>query len=93
MGVLKANRKLTKRGPSTFALLVDDINKMSEPQQKLLWLQINKEKVSALAKELDNSVTPHNLAPETIDLLIKEARKHGRSKKKKRTFMVNKSDA
>jgi hypothetical protein len=82
MGVVKAIRKPSKSGPSTFALLVDDINKMSESRQKLLWLQIHEEKVSSLAQALDASVKPHNLTPEEIDAIIKDARKHGRSKKK-----------
>ncbi len=81
MGVVKTTKNRAKAGSSTFALLVDDINKMSESRQKLLWLQIHEEKVSSLAKELDATVTPHNLLPGEIDSLIKEARKHGRKKK------------
>ena len=64
-------------GPSTFALLVDDINKMTESEQKLLWIQLNKEKLSTLAHELDASIMPHNFSASEIDELISEARKHG----------------
>ena len=82
MGAIRQNRETAgKSGPSTFALLVDDINKMSEAEQKLLWLQINIEKVSSFAKKLDASVIPHNLSGAEIDALINEARKHGRHKK------------
>ncbi len=64
-------------GPSTFALLVDDINKMTESEQKLLWIQLNKERLSTLARELDASIVPHNLSASEIDELINEARKQG----------------
>jgi hypothetical protein len=82
MGVVKATEKKRSATPSTFALLVDDINKMSESRQKLLWLQIHEEEVSSLAKEMDAAVKPHNLSASEIDSLIKEARNHGSSKKK-----------
>ena len=39
--------------PSIFALLVDDINRMSESEQKLLWLQINRERLSSLANNMN----------------------------------------
>ncbi len=55
--------------------MVEDIRKMSPSKQKLLWIQLNKEKLSSLAKELDASVTPNNLTATEIDLLISEARK------------------
>lgn len=42
----------SKTGPSTFALLIDDISKMSASKQKLLWMQINQEKLSSFAEEL-----------------------------------------
>ena len=80
MGTLRLPAS-NKKGPSTFALLVDDISKMSEPEQKLLWLQLNKEKVSTLAQTLDAAVAPHNLSATDIDNLITEARNHGRQKK------------
>ena len=76
MGTAKSYQIPDKSGPSTFALLVDDIHKMSEAEQKLLWLQINLEKLSSLAKKLDTSVAPHNLSPDEIDALITEARNH-----------------
>ncbi len=82
MSTVKSYQKLNKRGPSTFALLVDDIRNMSPSKQKLLWIQLNKEKLSSLAKELDASVAPNNLTGAEIDALINEARKYGRRKKK-----------
>jgi len=82
MGAVNSYQKRDNHGPSTFAMLIDDINKMSESEQKLLWLQINKEKISALAKEIDTSVSPYNLSTGEIDTLINEARKNGRHTKK-----------
>lgn len=81
MGTIKTYQGSGTGGPSTFALLVDDINKMSESEQKVLWIQLNKEKLSAYAKEIDTSVVPHNLSATEIDALITEARKNGKHKK------------
>ncbi len=78
MNAVNQSRNSTKSGPSTFALLVDDINKMSESEQKVLWIQINKEKISSLAKEIDNSVSAHNFSNDEISAMITEARKNGR---------------
>jgi hypothetical protein len=81
MNTVKSYQKLSEKGPSTFALLVDDIHKMSASEQKLLWMQLNQKKLSSLAKALDASVVPHNLSQEEIDALITEAKQHGRKKK------------
>ena len=81
MNAIKSPQHKTIAGPSIFALLVDDINKMTEPEQKLLWMKINKKKISAYAKAIDASVTPHNLSSDEIDALISEARSHGKRKK------------
>jgi len=75
-------RNQDNNGPSTFALLVDDISKMSEPEQKLLRIQLNEKKLSSFAQELDASVIPHNLSADDIDNLINEARNNGNDKKK-----------
>jgi len=83
MSAINSYQKRDNTGPSTFAMLIDDINKMSESEQKLLWIQINKEKISTLAKELDASVVPNNLSTGEIDMLINEARKNGKLTKKK----------
>jgi len=77
MGAINSHQKPHEDRPSTFALLVDDINKMSEVEQKLLWIQINKEKLSSFAKKLDNAVLPHNFLPGEIEELINEAQKYG----------------
>jgi hypothetical protein len=82
MSSVKTSRKLTQKGPSTFALLVDDIRNMSASAQKLLWMQLNKEKLSSFATEIDAHVTPNNLTTSEIDSLILEAKKNGRKKKK-----------
>jgi hypothetical protein len=82
MSSVKSYQKLTQKGPSTFALLVDDIRNMSASAQKLLWIQLNQEKLSALASEIDAHITPNNLTSTEIDALILEAKKNGRRKKK-----------
>ncbi len=82
MGTIKPYQRTGKNGPSTFAMLVDNINKMSESEQKLLWIQINKEKLSTLAKEIDISVTQNNFSEGQIDEMIKEARNNGKGRKK-----------
>ncbi len=83
MGTAKAQRpKVGSSGPSIFALLIDDIHKMSESEQKALWLQLNVNKVSAVAKELDASVVPNNFSAKEIESMISEAKKNARSKKK-----------
>jgi hypothetical protein len=64
--------------PSTFALLVDSIAKMTPSEQKLLWIELNEKKLSALAEDLDKSIVPNSLDDEQIAQLVKEARKHGR---------------
>ena len=81
MEAAKSYQNKTYASPSIFALLVDDINKMTESVQKLLWMKINKKKISAYAKVIDASVTPHNLSSDEIDALISEARSHGKRKK------------
>ncbi len=81
MGAIRSYNKAGQKGPSTFALLVDDISKMSASQQKLLWIQLNKQKLSTLARELDSTVTPNELSATDIDNLINEAKKNGKRKK------------
>ncbi len=81
MGTTKSYQQTGKNNPSIFALLVDDINQMSEPEQKSLWIQINKQKLSFLAKEIDNTVAQHNYSAKEVDAIIKEAKKYGRKKK------------
>lgn len=55
-------------------MLVDHINRMSESEQKTLWLQINKDRLSLLAKEIDKSVISHSLTTAEIDEMISEAK-------------------
>jgi len=82
MGTIKSpGVRESKSGPSLFALLVDDIRGMNESEQKLLWMEINKKKLSSLAKEIDNSVRPHNFTQDEIDIMISDARKNGNKKK------------
>jgi ribosomal protein L25 (general stress protein Ctc) len=83
MGLSKSYQQLNKKGPSTFALLVDDIRNMSAPQQKLLWMELNKEKISTFAKDIDTHVVSNNLNAAEINTLIKEAQKNGKRKKKR----------
>lgn len=67
--------------PSTFALLVDDISKMTLPEQKLLWINLNKKKLTSLAKGIDAKATPSDLSDEDIASLVKKARGYGKKKK------------
>lgn len=82
MSAIKSLRPANGPGPSILALLVDDISRMSASEQKLLWMQLNKERLSTLARQIDASSAPHNLSSSEIDALITEARKNGRKKKK-----------
>ena len=82
MSVVKPATNKQKSGPSTFALLVDDISKMSKSEQKALWININQEKLSVFARTIDVSVEEHNLSETEIDALIDEAKKKNRSSKK-----------
>lgn len=82
MSTIKSYNSLAKGGPSVFALLVDDINKMTESQQKNLWLQLNEEKISSLAGEIDATVVSHNFSIADVDAMIFEAKKNGNRKKK-----------
>jgi|GEM_PF-982550 len=83
MGLTKSSQSVrTKRGLSMLALLVDNISKMSPSEQKLLWMQLNKRKLTAFAHQLDSTVAPHHLSLDEIDILIDEAKRHGIRKKK-----------
>ena len=81
MSAIKSYSAVEPKGPSILALLVDNISQMSVSEQKLLWMQLNKKKISALATEIKQSVTPHNLSGDEIDTLIAEAKKYGKKKK------------
>lgn len=81
MGAIKSYSSFEPKGPSILALLIDDITKMSASEQKLLWMELNKNKLTTLARELDNAVTPHHLSADDIDILISQAKKNGKKKK------------
>lgn len=78
MSTVKSYKKLNQQGPSTFALLVDEIRNMSASAQKLLWMQLNQDRLSVLASEIDAHVSPNNLTSGEIDSLILEAKKGAR---------------
>jgi len=69
-------------GPSVFALLIDNIQQMSEAEQKTLWVQINSDKVGAFARELDAATVPHNFSDTAIATLITEALSNAKNKQK-----------
>jgi hypothetical protein len=50
MSTVKSYKKLNQQGPSTFALLVDEIRNMSASAQKLLWMQLNQDRLSVPQK-------------------------------------------
>jgi hypothetical protein len=78
--IIRTNNTIVKQ-PSAFALLVDDISKMSLSEQKLLWMKLNKEKLTSLAKEMDTKAGPGGLSDEQVASLVKKARKNGKKKK------------
>lgn len=82
MSTVKSISKQFQNEPSVFALLVDNISKMSLSEQKLLWMKLNKEKIAELAREIDAGASPDNLTEEEINTLVKEARTYARKKKK-----------
>ena len=82
MPAVKSYQSANTPGPSILALLVDNISRMSVSEQKVLWMQLNQDKLTTLAREIDSSVPPHNLSSDDIDALISEAKKNGRKKKK-----------
>ena len=65
--------------PSVFAQIVDKIRLMNEEQQKLLWLQLNRESIYTAAANADSTVKGNNMS---MDEIIKMTR-HVRRKKKK----------
>ncbi|MFT4202746.1 MAG: hypothetical protein QM610_02425 [Chitinophagaceae bacterium] len=68
--------------PSVFSLLVDDISKMSQREQQLLWMELNKEKIAKLATAMDNGTQSHNLSEDEISTIITEAGAYARKNKK-----------
>lgn len=82
MAAVKSYQSANIPGPSILALLVDNISRMSVSEQKLLWMQLNQNKLATLAREIDANVSTHNLSSNDIDALISEAKKNGRKKKK-----------
>ena len=82
MRAVKSHQSANTPGPSILALLVDNSSRMSVSEQKLLWMQLNQNKLATLAREIDANVPPHNLSSNDIDALISEAKKNGRKKKK-----------
>lgn len=65
--------------PSIFAQIVDKVRLMNEEQQKLLWLQLNKESIYAAASKVDSIAKGDNVS---MDDIIKLTH-HVRRKKKK----------
>ena len=79
MSIQSDYNKIETSAPSVFALLVDQIHQMSEPEQKLLWLRLNEAKLSAFAKVLDAETSTQGLTEQQINSLIEEARSNGRT--------------
>jgi hypothetical protein len=81
MGTVKSISNQFQNEPSVFALLVDNISKMSLSEQKLLWMKLNKEKIAELAREIDAGSSPDTLTDNEINMLVREARSNVRKKK------------
>lgn len=82
MSAVKSISTQFQNEPSVFALLVDNISRMSLSEQKLLWMNLNKKNISDLAKEIDSSTRSDNLPEDEVVALVKEARTNARKKKK-----------
>jgi hypothetical protein len=82
MSAVKAISAQFENEPTVFALLVDNISRMSVSEQKLLWMNLNKKNISDLAKEIDSSTKSDNLSEDEVSALVKEARTDARKKKK-----------
>ena len=82
MSAVKSISKQFQNEPSVFALLVDNISRMSVSEQKLLWMNLNKKSISELAKEIDKSINSENLSKDEVSALVNEARKYAPKKKK-----------
>ena len=65
--------------PSIFAQIVDKVRLMNDEQQKLLWLQLNKESIYAAAAKADSNAKRNNVSMEEIVKLTQYVRR----KKKK----------
>lgn len=65
--------------PSVFAQIVDQVRMMNEEQQKILWLQLNKESIYTAAAKVDSTKKGNKVS---MDEIIKMTR-HVRRKKKK----------
>ena len=64
--------------PSIFAQIVDKVRLMNDEQQKLLWLQLNKESIYAAAAKADLNRDKHVSMEEIVKIT-----QHARRKKKK----------
>ncbi len=82
MRTVKSIFKQLQDEPSVFALLIDNIRKMSISEQKLLWMKLNKDKISKLAREIDAGTSPNNLTQDEINTLVKESRAYARKEEK-----------
>jgi hypothetical protein len=80
------NTSIVKQ-PSTFALLVDDISKMTLSEQKLLWIKLNKEKLGSLAKKMDAKASPGNLSDKQVATLVKRQEEDKSIALLRRTFL------
>ncbi len=69
-----------QNSPSIFAQIVDKVRFMNEEQQKLLWLQLNRESIFTAALKSDLSVKGKNTI--SMDDLTKLTRHVRRQKKK-----------
>jgi hypothetical protein len=61
--------------PSIFAQIVDKVRLMNDEQQKLLWLQLNKESIYAAAAKADSNAKRNNVSMEEIVKLTQHVRR------------------
>lgn len=80
MDIAKSYASYPANCSSILALLIDDIIKLSPSGRKLLWMELNKEKLKIFAREIDQAVIPHQYSSADLDALIAEAKKSSKNK-------------
>jgi hypothetical protein len=61
--------------PSIFAQIVDKVRLMNDEQQKLLWLQLNKESIYVAAAKADSNTKGNHVSMEEIVKLTRHVRR------------------
>ena len=71
----KSHSSLEQNEPLALTLLAEEISRISLSKQKLLWMQLNKKKLEALAYKIDSSVSDHSFTNDDINILVTDAKR------------------